>query len=102
MTYKVIENKVEADIAKLKSDGLYDKYEVIKTALSQNPYNPPGLSKKHFGKLTNSKIETWHVDINQKRRIFYRIYKGEVIIEEITYSGIVDIIQAYEHDLRRK
>lgn len=103
--YKIKEKKVEKDISKLKADNLYDKYEEIKKALSQNPYNPPGIAKNHFGKISGTKkneTSIWHVDINQKRRVFYKIYNNEIEIEEIKYTGIVDIIQAYEHDLRRK
>jgi len=106
--YKVVETeKALADIEKLKAEKLYDKYLKIRNQLQENPTNPKGHAKKHFGKIKGKHKgdkDIWHIDINSKRRIFYSINKisGELIIEGIEYSGIINIISAFEYDLRRK
>lgn len=79
-------------------------------SIQNNPYNPqnnPQKTSNHFKKLSGQKKKSkdkkiWHIAINSKRRIFYTINKGEIVIEKITYDGIVNILSAYSHDVRRK
>lgn len=96
--YYVIDDKVQEDIKKLKTKNLYNKYLKIVKSISINPYNPPDVSKKHFGKIKCDCDNLYHIDINYTHRIFYTIDNNEIEINNIEFKGIIDIISAFGHN----
>ena len=100
----------EADVEKelrllFASENLKNKYEELKIALANNPYNLPKkfVPKKHGIKLTNKKydgLDIYHASLSGDQRVFYVVRKDSVVVVEIELKGVVKIIQAYGHDYR--
>ena len=89
----------------LDFDGVLDtNYYKSEKAIEENPYEP-NLPKsripKNGIKMKNTKIDTYHVKLTYRDRIFYSVdeYNKTVIIDEIEYNGRVKLLSLLGHDL---
>ena len=86
-----------------QNEKLHKKYNELINALKLNPYNLPdkfipkrGL--KYHGSYDGYQIYHAVIDKSEKDRVFYIIKNGEIILKDIKYKGIVQLLQALGHD----
>ena len=103
ITYK---KQAIKDLERIKKDkSLYKEYLLIEKALEENPFRP-NLPQSHIPKngikLQNYKLDTYHVKLTAKDRIFYRIdkYNKTIIIDNLELEGNVKFLQLLGHDLK--
>lgn len=102
ITYK---KQASKDLETIKRDkSLYKDFLMIEKALEENPFYPnlpQSRIPKNGIKMKNTKIDTYHVKLTSRDRVFYRIdeYNKTIIIDNIEYEGNVKILQLLGHDL---
>jgi len=99
--FVVDDERAKRDIAVIRqSEKLRSKYEELLNALKEDPYHIPpkfvpsnGLKyhKKYYGK------QLYHAKLTSSDRVFYTVINDEIIIVEVEYQGVVEIIQALGH-----
>ena len=78
------------DIAKLKSANLIGQFFREMDAIKANPF----IGKLLTGILNGKRS----VRINIQHRIFYTIDQRKIIVDDVEYEGMINVLQAFGHD----
>lgn len=90
----------------LQSDKIKRKWDELIKSLKENPYRLPSRFVPQEGLKYNKQYrgkDLYHavIDKSEKDRLFYIIDNNIIVLQDLQYKGVVELIQSLGHDFKR-